>query len=121
MLYKIFINLCAFLTCLIITLTAIPVRASIDESEDPYLKVERELAFKYCQSIDKKLFEGLENELILKYEYFFSQISKDSIDNVNQFIDNFSSQVQSTCSIQITEANKKQFNNFFEKFYYDQN
>ncbi len=117
MFYKMFKNIFAFLTCLIIISSSSPLKASIEKPENN-LKIERELAFKYCQSIDKNLFEGLENEFILKYEYFFSQIPKDSIDNVNQFIENFTSQIQLTCSIEISETNKKQFNTFFKKFYY---
>ena len=33
---------------------------------------EKELAIKYCDAINKKLFSGLNNEASLKYEYYFS-------------------------------------------------
>ena len=32
------------------------------------------LAKKYCDSLEKNLFKGLDKESILKYEYFFSSI-----------------------------------------------
>tara|TARA_Y100001968_G_C19453968_1_gene770836 strand:- start:10657 stop:11169 length:513 start_codon:yes stop_codon:yes gene_type:complete len=85
------------------------------------IKIDQKLAFKYCEAIDKKFFEGLDNELILKYEYLFSSISKDSIDNMDQFLENFSYQVKSICSYELSENNKKEFNMFFDKFHNDKN
>ncbi len=85
------------------------------------MKTERKLAFKYCQSIDKNLFEGLDNEFILKYEYFFSSIPNKSIENVNDFIDNFIKEVGSICADQLTEEDIIEFNTYFEKFYFKNN
>ena len=31
---------------------------------------ERNLAYKYCKSIESNMFKGLDDERILKYEYF---------------------------------------------------
>ena len=82
------------------------------------METERNLAFKYCQSIDKNLFEGLDNEFTLKYEYFFSSISKESIKDETKFIENFKSQVYSICSYKLTDKDKNDFNNYFKKFYF---
>ena len=37
------------------------------------------LAKKYCDSLEKNLFKGLDKESTLKYEYFFSSIPDNSI------------------------------------------
>ena len=37
------------------------------------------LAKKYCDSLEKNLFTGLDEESTLKYEYFFSSIPDNSI------------------------------------------
>ena len=39
---------------------------------------ERNLAYKYCKSIESNMFKGLDDERILKYEYFFNSFRKSS-------------------------------------------
>ena len=85
---------------------------------NPEIKIERKLAYKYCQSIDKSLFEGLDNELILKYQYFFSSVSKNSIENVNEFMGNFIKEVDSICPNKLKIEEIKEFNSYFEEFYF---
>ena len=88
---------------------------------NPEMKIERKLAYKYCQSIDKNLFEGLDNELILKYQYFFSSISKKSIENVNEFMENFIKEVDSICTNKLKEEEINEFNSYVEEFYFKNN
>ena len=42
-----------------------------------------QLAEKYCDSLGKNLFTGLDQESTLKYEYFFSAIPENSIKAVS--------------------------------------
>ena len=44
-----------------------------------------QLAIKYCDSLKKNLFKGLDKEETLKYEYFFSSLPYDSIKDENKF------------------------------------
>ena len=44
------------------------------------------LAKKYCDSLEKNLFKGLDKESTLKYEYFFSSIPDNYIKDENQFL-----------------------------------
>jgi len=82
------------------------------------MKVEKELASKYCQAIEKNLFEGLDKEFALKYEYFFSSIPKKTIPNMNLFMENFVYEVQSICDYKFSDSNKNEFLKYFEKFYF---
>ena len=45
-----------------------------------------QLAEKYCDSLGKNLFTGLDQESTLKYEYFFSAIPENSIQDQNKYI-----------------------------------
>ena len=112
---KLYKNLYALLFSLILLFYSCSVKANDNLLLNSEMKIERKLAYKYCQSIDKKLFEGLDNELILKYEYFFSSFSKDSIENGN--IDNFIKEVDSLCSYKLTNEDIKEFNEYFQKFF----
>ena len=44
------------------------------------------LANKYCDSLEKNLFKGLDKESTLKYEYFFSSIPDNYIKDANKFL-----------------------------------
>ena len=86
---------------------------NIKEKNISNLEVEKILARKYCDSREKNLFKGLDNESILKYEYFFSWIPTDSIKDKDKFIILFKSDVKSICSYEISKSTIKEFNNFF--------
>ena len=74
-------------------------------SESAFAKIsniEKNLAYKYCDSIEKNLFKGLDNEKILKYKYFFSSFDLEEIDEETKSLNNFSSEVESICSHKLT-------------------
>ena len=71
-----------------------------------------QLAFKYCDSLKKNLFKGLDKEATLKYEYFFSSIPDNYIKDENKFLDIFISDVKSTCSYDLSKSNEKEFKSF---------
>ena len=75
-----------------------------------------QLAKKYCDSLEKNLFKGLDKESTLKYEYFFSSIADDFIKDENKFLEIFKSDVKSICSYKISKSNEKEFNSFLQNF-----
>ncbi|KGF96184.1 hypothetical protein EU95_0979 [Prochlorococcus marinus str. MIT 9201] len=74
------------------------------------------LANKYCDSLEKNLFKGLDKESTLKYEYFFSSIPDDYIKEENKFLEIFKSDVKSICSYDITKSNEKEFKSFLDNY-----
>ena len=76
-----------------------------------------QLAIKYCDSIKKNLFKGLDKEAILKYEYFFSSLPYDSIKDENKFLEIFISDVKSICSYDFSKSNEKEFKSFLNNYF----
>tara|TARA_Y100000589_G_C26652671_1_gene426643 strand:+ start:54 stop:416 length:363 start_codon:yes stop_codon:yes gene_type:complete len=60
--------------------------------------LERNLAFKYCDSLEKNMFKGLDNERILRYKYFFSSINLEEIRSLS----NFPLEVENICSYKLS-------------------
>ena len=79
-------------------------------------KIESNLALKYCDSKDKNLFKGLDNEKILKYEYFFNSINKDNLDNEDKIIKNLSLEVENICSYKLSIEDKKDMKVMLKNF-----
>ncbi len=76
-----------------------------------------QLAEKYCDSLGKNLFTGLDNESTLKYEYFFSAIPENSIKDQNKFLKKFNYDVQHICSYEISKSNEKELNLFLKNYF----
>ena len=76
-----------------------------------------QLAEKYCDSLKKNLFKGLDRESTLKYEYFFSSIPDDLIKDENKFLEIFKSDVKSTCAYEVSESNEKEFKSFLKNYF----
>ena len=88
---------------------------------DTYIKddiANNQLAQKYCDSLEKNLFKGLDKESILKYEYFFSSVPDDSIKDKNHFLEDFKNDVKTICAYNLSKSNEKEFifflNNYFK-------
>ena len=75
------------------------------------------LAKKYCDSIEKNLFKGLDKESILKYEYFFSSIPDNYIKDENKFLEIFISDVKSICSYDFSKSDEKEFKSFLNNYF----
>ena len=75
------------------------------------------LANKYCDSLEKNLFKGLDKESNLKYEYFFSSIPNNYIKDENKFLEIFKSDVKSICSYNISKSNEKEFKSFLDNYF----
>ncbi len=76
-----------------------------------------QLALKYCDSLKKNLFKGLDKEATLKYEYFFSSIPDNYIKDENKFLEIFISDVKSTCSFDFSKSNEKEFKSFLNNYF----
>jgi len=76
-----------------------------------------QLAIKYCDSLKKNLFKGLDKEATLKYEYFFSSIPDNYIKDENKFLEIFISDVKSTCSSDFSKSNEKEFKSFLNNYF----
>ena len=76
-----------------------------------------QLALKYCDSLKKNLFKGLDKEATLKYEYFFSSIPDNYIKDENKFLEIFISDVKSTCSYDFSKSNEKEFKSFLNNYF----
>jgi len=76
-----------------------------------------QLAEKYCDSLGKNLFTGLDTESTLKYEYFFSVIPEDSIKDQKKFLKSFKSNVKSICSYEMSKSNENEFNLFLKNYF----
>ena len=77
---------------------------------------EEELATKYCDAINKKIFNGLNKEASLKYEYYFSSLKKTSRKDYKLFLKDFKLEVMQNCSYKLNEEDTKEFTNFIKKF-----
>ncbi len=75
------------------------------------------LAKKYCDSLEKNLFKGLDKESTLKYEYFFSAMPDDFIKDEDKFLEIFKSDVKSICSYDISKSNEKEFKSFLKNYF----
>ena len=79
-------------------------------------KIERNLAYKYCNSLERNLFKGLDNERILKYEYFFSDIKKQEIYEIEKNSSNFYSEIEDICSYKLKNEEKQDIENLLKEF-----
>ena len=75
-----------------------------------------QLAIKYCDSLKKNLFKGLDREKTLKYEYFFSSLPDDSIKDENKFLEILKFDIKSICSYDISESDEKEFKSFLKNY-----
>ena len=74
------------------------------------------LAKKYCDSLEKNLFKGLDKESNLKYKHFFSSIPNNYIKDENKFFEIFKSDVKSICSYEFSKSNEKEFKSFLNNY-----
>ena len=77
---------------------------------------EEELATKYCDAINKNIFNGLNKEESLKYEYYFSSLKKNSRKDHNLFYKDFKLKVLKKCSYKLTEEDEEEFINYIKVF-----
>ena len=81
-----------------------------------YPSSSEKLAIKYCDSINKKIFNGLEKEALLKYEYYFSFLKEKSITDKESFFKEFQINVKKNCSYKLNDAEKQEILNYIKQF-----
>ena len=77
---------------------------------------ERNLAYKYCKSIESNMFKGLDDERILKYEYFFNSVNEENTNEVAVLLNNFIYEVEKICSYKLNSAEKEDFRKELKKY-----
>ena len=77
---------------------------------------ERNLAYKYCKSIESNMFRGLEDERILKYEYFFNSINEENTNEIEELLNNFTLEVENICSYKLNSDEKEDFRKELKKY-----
>ncbi len=77
---------------------------------------EEKLAIKYCDSIKKDIFNGLNKEELLKYEYYFSSLKIPNNKNPEVFFNNFNLNVKTKCTYELTKKDKQEFISYIKKF-----
>ena len=80
------------------------------------INTERNLAYKYCKSIESNMFKGLDDERILKYEYFFNSFKKEDTNDIAVIINNLTSEVENICSYKLNSEDKEDFRNYLKKY-----
>ena len=106
-LYKfIFMNI-LFISILI--LFSIPVFSNDNNTE-------RDLAYKYCKSIESNMFKGLDDERILKYEYFFNSVNEENTNEVAEKLNYFASEVENICSYKMNSEEKEDFRKMLNQY-----
>ena len=106
---KLFLKIVAKFKFIIINILFVTILFLYSESAfSKVTNLERNLAYKYCKSVESNMFKGLDNERILKYEYFFSSIN---IGEMNEGIDiiNLTSEIEKICSYDLNIEEKEDF------------
>ena len=80
------------------------------------INTERNLAYKYCKSIESNMFKGLDDERILKYEYFFNSLNKENKNEGREIINNFALEVEDICSYKLNTEEKEDFRKSLKKY-----
>ena len=75
------------------------------------------LAYKYCKSIESNMFKGLDDERILKYEYFFNSVNKENTNETEEILKNFTSEVEKICSYKLNSDEKEDFRKDLKKYF----
>ena len=94
-------------------INSLPIFAKINTEKKI---VNNYLAKKYCDSLEKNLFKGLDKESTLKYEYFFSPIPNNYIKDDNKFLEIFKSDVKLICSYDLSQSNEKELKSFLKNY-----
>ena len=80
------------------------------------INMERNLAYKYCKSIESNMFKGLDDERILKYEYFFNSVKIDTTNEDAEILNNFTSEVENICSYKLNSEEIEDFHKELKKY-----
>ena len=77
---------------------------------------ESNLAYKYCKSIESNMFKGLDDERILKYEYFFNSVNIEKANDLEEILNKFASEVEKICSYNLNIEDNEYFRKELKKY-----
>tara|TARA_B100000575_G_C22501623_1_gene328490 strand:+ start:63 stop:437 length:375 start_codon:yes stop_codon:yes gene_type:complete len=114
---KLFFKVASLYKLIVINILFIAILLLFSESgfSNDIIK-EKNLAYKYCKSVESNMFKGLDNEKILKNEYFFNSINKEEINDEIINLSNFSSEVENICSYKLNSEEKEEFQKELKKY-----
>ena len=78
-------------------------------------QIEKDFATKYCDSIDKKLFTGLDNELILKLKYLFNSIKSSYLKENPTFKEKVEIEIFNNCKYDLSNYEKEELFSFIKE------
>ena len=104
------------LNLILISTSKIVFAKGLDKNIKNINSPEEELAIKYCDAINKNIFNGLNKEELLKYEYFFSSLKIRKLQNPETFYINFKLNVKKNCFYRLDEYDKEEFLSYIKKF-----
>ncbi len=108
------------ITCVLFIFSCKPQKVIPIEITDLDLintEIGKVLSEKYCDSLEKRLFVGLDKEYLLKYVYFFSDISNKKEFNQKNTLDNFKLNVKNKCGYKIDNSTEKEFVKYLQKYF----
>ena len=115
--YKLFLKIVSSLELILIIIVFVSILFLFSESAfSKVTSIEKNLAYKYCDSLEKNLFKGLDNEKILKYEYFFNSINIEAIRGDLEKLRNFPTEVEVICSYKLSNEEKNDIKNLYKEF-----
>jgi len=105
--------------CLLILFSAIKIGLGKDMQNENFKnsKFEKILANRYCDSISKNLFKGLEKERLLKFNYFFSNLRLESVRSNNEFIKEIKSKIKDDCDIDLKKNEVDELLDFYNLYF----
>ena len=116
--HKLFLKIASSFELILINIFFISILFLYSESAfSKVSNIEKNLAYKYCDSLDKNLFKGLDNERILKYEYFFNSINTETINEGVEMLKDIPSEIEAICSYKLSDEEKEDINKMLKKFY----
>ena len=115
--YKLFLKIVSSFKLLINIIFVSTLFLYGESASSNVTNIENYLAYKYCDSLEKNLFKGLDNERILKYEYFFNSINFKAINEELEKSGDFATDVETICSYKLSINEKEDINKLIKKFY----
>ena len=118
--HKLFLKLASIYKLIVINILLVAIFLSFSESAfSNDMSTEKNLAYKYCKSLESNMFEGLDNERILKFEYFFNAINKEAIDDEKKIVRNLTSEVEKICSYKLKSEEEDYFRTELKKYLFN--
>tara|TARA_Y100001978_G_C23449005_1_gene316755 strand:+ start:262 stop:636 length:375 start_codon:yes stop_codon:yes gene_type:complete len=115
--YNLFLKIRSSFELILISILLVSILFFYSESAISKVNnIESQIAYKYCDSKDKNLFEGLDNERILKYEYYFNSINVETLNKELKNINNFSKEVESICSYNLSLEDIEEFEDMLSSY-----